>query len=301
MGGMQPSRGVLFYGPPGCGKTLLAKAIANECQANFISVKGPELLTMWFGESEANVRDIFDKARSAAPCVLFFDELDSIAKSRGGSVGDAGGAADRVINQVLTEMDGMGAKKNVFIIGATNRPDIIDGAILRPGRLDQLIYIPLPDEGSRTSILKSNLRKTPVSSDVHLDYIAKVTKGFSGADLTEICQRAVKLAIRKNIEADIKRERERQAAGSAMEVDDGDNDVAEVSKRHFEEAMRFARRSVSDQDIRKYEMFSQTLQQSRGFGQNFRFPEGGEGGNAPAGGGSGATFEDNNDDDDLYS
>merc|ERR1711874_135152 len=134
--------------------------------------------------------------------------------------------------------------------GATNRPDIIDGAILRPGRLDQLIYIPLPDEGSRTSILKSNLRKTPVSSDVHLDYIAKVTKGFSGADLTEICQRAVKLAIRENIEADIKRERERQAAGSAMDVDDGANEVAEVSKRHFEESMRFARRSVSDQDIR---------------------------------------------------
>merc|ERR1711988_729573 len=146
--GMQPSRGVLFYGPPGCGKTLLAKAIANECQANFISIKGPELLTMWFGESEANVREIFDKARAAAPCVLFFDELDSIAKARGGGGGDAGGAADRVINQVLTEMDGMGAKKNVFIIGATNRPDIIDGAILRPGRLDQLIYIPLPDDGS---------------------------------------------------------------------------------------------------------------------------------------------------------
>merc|ERR1712134_249661 len=129
--GMMPSRGVLFYGPPGCGKTLLAKAIANECQANFISIKGPELLTMWFGESEANVREVFDKARQAAPCVLFFDELDSIAKSRGGSVGDAGGASDRVINQVLTEMDGMGAKKNVFIIGATNRPDIIDPAILR--------------------------------------------------------------------------------------------------------------------------------------------------------------------------
>merc|ERR1712134_36932 len=155
--GMSPSKGVLFYGPPGCGKTLLAKAIANECQANFISVKGPELLTMWFGESEANVREVFDKARSAAPCVLFFDELDSIAKSRGGSVGDAGGAADRVINQVLTEMDGMGAKKNVFIIGATNRPDIIDTALMRPGRLDQLMYIPLPDEGSRMAILKSNL------------------------------------------------------------------------------------------------------------------------------------------------
>lgn len=122
--GMTPSKGVLFYGPPGCGKTLLAKAIANECQANFISIKGPELLTMWFGESEANVRDIFDKARAAAPCVLFFDELDSIAKARGGSVGDAGGAADRVINQLLTEMDGMSSKKNVFIIGATNRSAI---------------------------------------------------------------------------------------------------------------------------------------------------------------------------------
>ncbi|XP_023228643.1 transitional endoplasmic reticulum ATPase isoform X1 [Centruroides sculpturatus] len=161
--GMTPSRGVLFYGPPGCGKTLLAKAIANECQANFISIKGPELLTMWFGESEANVRDVFDKARAAAPCVLFFDELDSIAKARGGNVGDAGGAADRVINQILTEMDGMSSKKNVFIIGATNRPDIIDPAILRPGRLDQLIYIPLPDEKSRQSILKANLRKSPVS------------------------------------------------------------------------------------------------------------------------------------------
>ena len=147
--GMMPSRGVLFYGPPGCGKTLLAKAIANECQANFISIKGPELLTMYFGESEANVRDVFDKARSAAPCVLFFDELDSIASARGGGGGgDAGGASDRytdinishfymkfhlcrVINQILTEMDGMGSKKNVFIIGATNRPDIIDPAILR--------------------------------------------------------------------------------------------------------------------------------------------------------------------------
>merc|ERR1711907_767892 len=118
--GMAPSKGVLFYGPPGCGKTLLAKAIANECQANFISIKGPELLTMWFGESEANVREVFDKARGSAPCVLFFDELDSIAKQRGGSAGDGGGAGDRVMNQMLTEMDGMGVKKSVFIIGATN-------------------------------------------------------------------------------------------------------------------------------------------------------------------------------------
>jgi transitional endoplasmic reticulum ATPase len=122
--GLQPSKGVLFYGPPGTGKTLLAKAIANECAANFISVKGPELLSMWFGESESNIRDIFDKARAAAPCVVFLDELDSIAKSRGGSVGDAGGASDRVVNQLLTEMDGMASKKSVFIIGATNRYSI---------------------------------------------------------------------------------------------------------------------------------------------------------------------------------
>merc|ERR1719163_1816073 len=160
--GMQPFKGVLFYGPPGCGKTLLAKAIANECQANFISIKGPELLTMWFGESEANVRNVFEKARSAAPCVLFFDELDSIARARGSSGGDAGGAADRVLNQLLTEMDGMGSKKTVFIIGATNRPDIIDSALMRPGRLDQLIYIPLPDLPARESILKAVLRKSPV-------------------------------------------------------------------------------------------------------------------------------------------
>ncbi|GBM92712.1 Transitional endoplasmic reticulum ATPase [Araneus ventricosus] len=299
--GMTPSRGVLFYGPPGCGKTLLAKAIANECQANFISIKGPELLTMWFGESEANVRDIFDKARAAAPCVLFFDELDSIAKARGGSVGDAGGAADRVINQILTEMDGMSSKKNVFIIGATNRPDIIDPAILRPGRLDQLIYIPLPDDKSRESILKANLRKSPISQNVDLSYIAKVTQGFSGADLTEVCQRSCKLAIRESIEAEIRREKERQQnpdAPAAMETDDYDP-VPEIRRDHFEEAMKFARRSVSDNDIRKYEMFAQTLQQSRGFGTNFRFPSsqnpsGGSQNNAPQ-----PLPEDN--DDDLYS
>ncbi|VDK33495.1 unnamed protein product [Taenia asiatica] len=297
--GMTPSKGVLFYGPPGCGKTLLAKAIANECQANFISIKGPELLTMWFGESEANVRDIFDKARQAAPCVLFFDELDSIAKARGGSVGDAGGAADRVINQLLTEMDGMSSKKNVFIIGATNRPDIIDGAILRPGRLDQLIYIPLPDEKSRIAIFKANLRRSPVAKDVDIDYLAKATNGFSGADLTEICQRACKQAIRESIEAEIRAERERQNNPSAMEAES--DPVPEITRRHFEEAMRFARRSVTDNDIRKYEMFAQTLQQSRGMGGNFRFPseQGNSGPHAnPA---SSNPYNQGTADEDLYS
>ncbi len=271
--GMEPSKGVLFYGPPGCGKTLLAKAIANECQANFISIKGPELLTMWFGESESNVRDIFDKARQASPCVLFFDELDSIAKARGGSLGDAGGAGDRVINQMLTEMDGIGKKKNVFIIGATNRPDIIDSAVLRPGRLDQLIYIPLPDLPSRLQILKAVLRKSPIAKDVDLEYIAQATQGFSGADLTEICQRACKNAIRESIELHMKRAREREESGEGvMDVEDDEDPVPEITRTHFEESMSHAIRSVSDNDIRKYEMFSHTLQQSRGLGTNFRFP-----------------------------
>uniref|UniRef100_A0A8C1YMZ7 Transitional endoplasmic reticulum ATPase n=1 Tax=Cyprinus carpio TaxID=7962 RepID=A0A8C1YMZ7_CYPCA len=282
--GMTPSRGVLFYGPPGCGKTLLAKAIANECQANFVSIKGILLLLLW------------SQARQAAPCILFFDELDSIAKARGGGAGDAGGAADRVINQILTEMDGMTNKKNVFIIGATNRPDIIDPAILRPGRLDQLIYIPLPDMLSRSAILRANLRKSPIAKDVDLAYLSRITEGFSGADLTEICQRACKLAIREAIEAEIRAERQRQAK---KETDDDYDPVPEIRKDHFEEAMRFARRSVSDNDIRKYEMFAQTLQQSRGFG-NFRFPTAPQsGGGQGSGQGSGGQFRDEGDDD-LY-
>src|SRR5210317_560092 len=160
--GMNPSKGVLFYGPPGCGKTLMAKAIANECGANFISIKGPELLTQWFGESEANVRELFDKARAASPCILMFDEMDSIAKTRGSGGPGSSEAGDRVINQILTEVDGVGARKNVFVIGATNRPDIIDPAVIRPGRLDQLIYIPLPDLESRLAIFEAALRKAPV-------------------------------------------------------------------------------------------------------------------------------------------
>ena len=169
---MSPSKGVLFYGPPGCGKTLLAKAVANECSSNFISVKGPELLTMWFGESEGNVREVFDKARAASPCVLFFDELDSVGVARGSGHGDGGGAGDRVLNQLLTEMDGAGAKKNLFFIGATNRPEILDEALIRPGRLDQLIYIPLPDHVARVGIIKAVLRKSPVAPNVSMEFLA---------------------------------------------------------------------------------------------------------------------------------
>jgi len=193
-------------------------------------------------------------------------------------------------------------KKNVFIIGATNRPDIIDSAILRPGRLDQLIYIPLPDEKSRIAILKSCLRKSPIAKDVDMNLLASVTKGFSGADLTEICQRACKLAIRESIEKDINREKERQRRGQvAMDADEPDL-VPEIRRDHFEEAMKFARRSVSDNDIRKYEMFAQTLQQSRGFGTQFRFPDGQQPQQPSQGGtgGSGGRGGSRGDDDDLY-
>merc|ERR1711937_870877 len=303
--GMTPSRGVLFYGPPGCGKTLLAKAIATECSSNFISIKGPELLTMWFGESEANVRDAFDKARGASPCVLFFDELDSIARARGSSGGDAGGAGDRVMNQMLTEMDGVGSKKNVFIIGATNRPDIIDPALMRPGRLDQLIYIPMPDYESRLSILRATLRKSPVSKEVDLSYLASQTDKFTGADLTEICQTACKLAIREEIERDIERGRLREEAGEEMEDDDVDeleDTMPEILPRHFEHAVRNARRSVSDRDLAQYASFAQTLQQSRaavsgatgGSLATFAFPD-------QANMGGDAAAEDDDDEEDLYS
>merc|ERR1711966_642869 len=238
--GMQPSKGVLFYGPPGCGKTLLAKAIANECQANFVSIKGPELLTMWFGESENNVREVFDKARQASPCVLFFDELDSIARARGGGSGDAGGAGDRVINQILTEIDGVGVKKNVFVIGATNRPDILDPAIMRPGRLDQLVYIPLPDRKSRIQIFKATLRKSPLAKEVDLEVLARATNGFSGADITEICQRACKFAIRESIYSDIEMKKDMKMSEQKMDTDEEYKDpVPEITKLHFLEAMKY--------------------------------------------------------------
>ena len=234
--GMKPSKGVLFYGPPGCGKTLMAKAVACECQANFLSIKGPELLTMWVGESESNVRDIFDKARGAAPCVLFFDELDSVGGQRGASAGDSG-ASDRVLNQLLTEMDGAGVKKDLFFIGATNRPDILDEALIRPGRLDQLIYIPLPDKGSRKNIFKACLKKSPVAPNVMFDFLSELTDRFSGADITELCQRACKIAIRDSVSAEETYRRQHRQEG----VKDEDVDMSEmvdavpmITRKHFE-------------------------------------------------------------------
>ena len=244
--GLPPSRGVLFYGPPGCGKTLLAQAVARECGANFVSIKGPELLTMWFGESEANVRDLFDKARQSAPCILFFDEIDAIAKQRGSGAGGASEAGDRVINQILTEIDGVGARKDVFVIGATNRPEVLDAAITRPGRLDTLVYIPLPDTASRASIFKATLRKSPVADDVDLEVLAKHTPGFSGADVAEVCKRAARYAIRDAVD---------------FQLDSSKPEPQRVIQRkHFEMAMGNARRSVTDTELQKYDAYAAKAQ-----------------------------------------
>jgi len=260
--GMQASRGVLFYGPPGCGKTLMAKAIANECGANFISVKGPELLNMWFGGSEANVRNLFDKARAASPCILFFDEMDSIARARGSGGSGSSETSDRVINQILSEIDGMGSGKTLFIIGATNRPDILDPGIMRPGRLDQLIYIPLPDKESRISIFKANLRKSPIADDVSIEQLADATEGFSGADITEICQRAAKNAIRDSIAAGIERQKRVDAGELTQEEADALPDpVPAITGAHFEASMSKARRSVGPEIIEQYDQFTAKIKQ----------------------------------------
>jgi transitional endoplasmic reticulum ATPase len=181
--------------------------------------------------------------------------MDSIAKSRGSGGGGGGSdAGSRVINQILQEIDGVGAKKSVFVIGATNRPDILDPAVTRPGRLDQLIYIPLPDYGSRLSIFRANLRKSPVAVDVDLEALAKATEGFSGADVTEICQRAAKNAIRESVAADLERSKQ-IAAGDINASDEYIDPIPNITRAHFEEAMSRARRSVSDKDIRQYEQF----------------------------------------------
>lgn len=192
--GIEPPKGILLYGPPGTGKTLLAKAIANESEANFIAVKGPEILSKWVGESEANIRKIFQRARQAAPTIIFIDEIDAIAPRRGS---DTNHVVDRIVNQLLTEMDGIEKNSGVIVIAATNRPDIIDPALLRPGRFDRMIEVPAPDEKARLEIFKIHTRNMPLADDVDLKRLATLTEGLTGAEIEAIAREAAILAIRR--------------------------------------------------------------------------------------------------------
>eukprot|EP00871_Galdieria_phlegrea_P000377 jgi/Galph1/133/GphlegSOOS_G4844.1 len=238
--GLTRPAGVLLYGPPGCGKTLLAKAIARESGANFISIKGPELLNKYVGESERAVRRVFQRGRSSAPCIIFFDELDALAPRRGGFSSDqdlgsfsgSWGASERVVNQLLTELDGVEARSQVFVIAATNRPDMIDPAMLRPGRLDKILFVPLPDSRGRHAILETVARKMPLAPDVSLEYIVSYTKGFSGADLSALT---------------------REAATESLRGMRADATVTQIEMEHFQKALKKVRPSVSERDARLYE------------------------------------------------
>ena len=194
-----PPKGILLYGPPGTGKTLMAKAAANESEANFISIKGPELLSKWVGESEKGVREVFRKARQAAPCIIFFDEVDAIAPRRGGGMGADSHVTERLISQLLTELDGLEILTNVVVIAATNRPDIVDPALLRPGRFDRLLYVPPPDKNSRMQIIKIHTKKKPLAEDINMDDLVAHTEGYTGADIASLASAAVMLALREHV------------------------------------------------------------------------------------------------------
>jgi transitional endoplasmic reticulum ATPase len=195
--GVRPPKGVLLYGPPGCGKTLLAQALATESGANFIVVKGPEVLSKWVGESEKAIREIFRKAKASAPCIIFFDEIDALAKPRGEVVEDAG-VGERVLSQLLTEMDASHSVDQVFVVAATNRPDLIDPSLLRPGRLDLLVYVPPPGPGERLAILRLLTKHMPLADDVDLEELASATDGYSGADLESLCRAAGLKALQRD-------------------------------------------------------------------------------------------------------
>ena len=239
-----PPKGILLYGPPGTGKTLMAKAAANKSEANFISIKGPELLSKWVGESEKGVREIFRKARQAAPCIIFFDELDAIAPIRGSDFGDSH-VTERVISQLLTELDGLEILTNVIVIGATNRPDIIDQALLRPGRFDRLLYVPQPDLDSRIQIIKIHTKKKPLTDDVKIEELAKQTDGYTGADIASLSSAAVMLALREHIS---KYQDPKEADKHAQEL--------KIYMRHFEEAMKKIR-PLSTQELNMYKRISE--------------------------------------------
>jgi transitional endoplasmic reticulum ATPase len=228
-------RGILLYGPPGTGKTMLAKAVATESQANFISIKGPEFLSKWVGESEKAVRETFRKARQAAPSVVFLDEIDSIAPSRGGASSDSH-VAERVISQILTELDGLESLNSVMVIAATNRPDIIDPALLRPGRFDRLIEIGLPDELARQQILKIHMAKKPLAEDIKVEELAKLTEKYSGADLGAVVNEAVMLAIREYVQ------------NGSCKDEAGFCDY-KIEKKHFDAALKIVQPTGVEMDL----------------------------------------------------
>jgi len=235
---MQAAKGVLMFGPPGTGKTLLAKAIANEAQSNFISIKGPELLNKYVGESEKGVREVFEKARSNAPTVVFFDEIDSIAGERGQHSGDSG-VGERVVSQLLTELDGLENLEDVVVIATTNRPDLIDPALLRPGRLDRHVHVPVPDEEGRRNIFEVHTRDKPLADEVDLDDLAAQTEGYVGADIEAVCREASMAASREFIDS--------------VDPDDVDDSVGNVriTSEHFEAALDEVSPSV-DEEVREY-------------------------------------------------
>jgi transitional endoplasmic reticulum ATPase len=242
-----PPKGILLYGPPGTGKTLMAKATANESEANFISIKGPELLSKWVGESEKGVREIFRKARQAAPCIIFFDEIDAIAPARGGDFGTSH-VTERVISQILTELDGLEVLTNVVVIAATNRPDIIDTALLRPGRFDRLLYVPPPDYESRKQIIHIHTKKKPLAEDTNIDNLAAKMDGYTGADIAAVASAAVMLALREHIS---KYGKPQEAQSHAKEL--------KIHMRHFEAAMKKIR-PLSTQELDMYKMISERFE-----------------------------------------
>ena len=226
------TKGILLHGPSGTGKTLLAKAVATESEANFISVKGPELISKWVGESERGIREIFRRARQASPCIIFFDEIDSIAGTRGGMGGVEGGSSgnggtDRMLSQLLTEMDGVREMTGVVVIAATNRGDMIDSALLRPGRFDKIVYVPNPDTVTRVKILEIHTKGKPISRDLDLNRIAKATEGFSGADVASVTNTAISLVLHEFLQKYPSPEEATKHSSEAL-----------VSQRHFEDAVR---------------------------------------------------------------